>query len=255
MNNIYIVIPAREKSTRLPNKLLLDKTGKPLIQHTYEAVCDIPGTRTTVVTDSCLIHKAIVGIGGRAVMSGTFSCGTDRIADFAATNTVVNDWIINVQADEPEISPFDIERLIHAIKHHDLMMPDDHVVFTLGHQIGFDEASNHNVVKIALDIHKRALYFSRSLIPWLTTDFKRGDKNWWRHVGIYAYRVLTLLIRWPKSMSVLEQFESLEQLRWYETNVPIRVVTATDTVHRGIDIQEDYDSFCARQGKHKSASR
>ena len=230
------IIPARYASTRFPGKPLAILGGKTVIQRVYEQVFSVLD-EVYVATDDERIFQAVEGFGGRAVMTrADHKSGTDRIEEAAEKIGSAADVIINVQGDEPFIQPSQIETLMH------LFDAPETQIGTLGKPFESLEAvDNPNSPKIVTDTRGFALYFSRSVIP-----FIRGvDRQDWfgrypflKHLGIYAYRreVLRQVTALPQSS--LEQAESLEQLRWLQNGYRIRVgLTDVETV--GIDTPED----------------
>ena len=230
------IIPARYASTRFPGKPLAILGGKTVIQRVYEQVSSVLN-EVYVATDDERIFQAVEGFGGRAVMTrADHKSGTDRIEEAAEKIGSTADVIINVQGDEPFIQPSQIETLMH------LFDAPETQIGTLGKPFESLEAvDNPNSPKIVTDTRGFALYFSRSVIP-----FIRGvDRQDWfgrypflKHLGIYAYRreVLRQVTALPQSS--LEQAESLEQLRWLQNGYRIRVgLTDVETV--GIDTPED----------------
>lgn len=230
------IIPARYASTRFPGKPLAVLGGKTVIQRVYEqAVSVVP--EAWVATDDERILHAVEGFGGRAVMTRTdHKSGTDRIQEAAEKTGTDADVIINIQGDEPFIQPSQIETLMH------LFDDTETQIGTLGKRFETIEAVlNPNSPKIVVDRRGFALYFSRSVIPYI-----RGvEQDEWlphypflKHLGVYAYRreVLADVTRLPQSP--LEKAESLEQLRWLENGYRIRVgFTDVETV--GIDTPDD----------------
>jgi len=233
------IIPARYASTRFPGKPLAILGGKPVIQRVYEQVTTVLD-EAYVATDDERIYNKVQEFGGRVVMtSPNHKSGTDRIEEAVQKIGTDADIIINVQGDEPFIHPSQIEALIKCF--------DDPTtqIATLGKPFDNDAdislLYNPNSPKIVVDNNSFALYFSRSVIP-----FIRGvEHNQWlgkypflKHLGIYAYRtqVLHEITRLPQSS--LELAESLEQLRWLQNGYRIRVGTTNiETV--GIDTPED----------------
>lgn len=233
------IIPARYASTRFPGKPLAILGGKPVIQRVYEQVTTVLD-EAYVATDDERIYNKVQEFGGRVVMtSPNHKSGTDRIEEAVQKIGTDADIIINVQGDEPFIHPSQIEALIKCF--------DDPTtqIATLGKPFDKDAdislLDNPNSPKIVVDNNSFALYFSRSVIP-----FIRGiEHNQWlgkypflKHLGIYAYRtqVLHEITRLPQSS--LELAESLEQLRWLQNGYRIRVGTTNiETV--GIDTPED----------------
>ena len=234
------VIPARYASTRFPGKPLAVLGGKTVIQRVYEQVAGILGDKTFVATDDDRIFHAVEAFGGNAVMTSPHhKSGTDRIEEAVAKIGGDCDVVINIQGDEPFIQQSQIEEIIRCFDD-----PDTQIA-TLGKPFGqlhdFSILENPNSPKIAVDNRGYAMYFSRSIIP-----FIRGkEKTEWtatypflKHLGIYAYRkqVLHEITQLPQSS--LEIADSLEQLRWLQNGYRIKVgITDVETV--GIDTPED----------------
>ena len=237
MNMKYIaIIPARYASTRFPGKPLAMLGGKPVIQRVYEQVSKVI-TDVYVATDDERIFATVEQFGGRAVMtSPNHKSGTDRI--WEAYEKIGGEWdvVVNVQGDEPFIQPSQIESLCECFNHSETQ------IATLGKPFeSMQAAENPNSPKIVTDNQGFALYFSRSVIP-----FVRGEEQtewlqhfpFLKHLGLYAYRtqVLSEVTKLPQS--TLEKAESLEQLRWLQNGYRIRVgITNVETV--GIDTPED----------------
>ncbi len=230
------IIPARYASTRFPGKPLAILGGKTVIQRVYEQASSVL-EEAYVATDDERILQAVEQFGGRAVMTrADHKSGTDRIEEAAEKVGTDADVIINVQGDEPFIQPSQIETLMRLFDNPTTQ------IGTLGKRFDSIEATlNPNSPKIVTDLQGFALYFSRSVIP-----FVRGKeqaewlKNYpfLKHLGLYAYRreVLREVTQLPQSP--LELAESLEQLRWLENGYRIRVgLTDVETV--GIDTPED----------------
>lgn len=230
------VIPARYASTRFPGKPLAILGGKTVIQRVYEQVSSVLD-KVYVATDDNRIYEAVVSFGGRVVMTRSdHKSGTDRIQEAVEKINTDADVIINVQGDEPFIQPIQIKTLMQ------LFDAPETQIGTLGKRFDSMEAvENPNSPKIVTDARGFALYFSRSVIP-----FVRGKEHgewlssypFLKHLGIYAYRreVLAEVTKLPQSS--LEKAESLEQLRWLENGYRIRVgLTDVETV--GIDTPED----------------
>lgn len=230
------IIPARYASTRFPGKPLAMLDGKPVIQRVYEQAISVLD-EAYVATDDDRIYQVVESFGGHAVMTrADHKSGTDRIEEAAAKIKTTADVIINIQGDEPFIQRSQIETLCQLFD-----IPDTQIG-TLGKRFDSLEAvMNPNSPKIVTDINGFALYFSRSVIP-----FIRGKElqEWFghfpflKHLGIYAYRreVLHDITQLPQSP--LEQAESLEQLRWLQNGYRIRV-GETDVETVGIDTPED----------------
>ena len=230
------IIPARYASTRFPGKPLAVLGGKTVIQRVYEqAVSVLP--EAYVATDDERIFACVEAFGGRAVMTrADHKSGTDRIQEAAEKTGTDADVIINIQGDEPFVQPSQIETLMH------LFDDAETQIGTLGKRFETIEAvKNPNSPKIVVDRRGFALYFSRSVIPYVRgveADDWLTHYPFLKHLGVYAYRreVLAEVTRLPQS--ALEKAESLEQLRWLENGYRIRVgLTDVETV--GIDTPDD----------------
>lgn len=230
------IIPARYASTRFPGKPLALLGGRPVIQHVYEKAVAAIG-EAYVATDDQRIFEVVTAFGGQAVMTrADHQSGTDRIEEACEKIGTNADVIINIQGDEPFVAVSQIETLKGLFDHPQTQ------IGTLGKRFESIEAvMNPNSPKIVTDKTGFALYFSRSVIP-----FIRGkEQDCWmehfpflKHLGIYAYRRETLHEITQLPPSSLELAESLEQLRWLENGYRIRVgITEVETV--GIDTPED----------------
>ncbi len=230
------VIPARYSSSRFPGKPLAVLAGKPVIQRVYEQVTKVL-SEAWVATDDERIYNTVLDFGGKAVMTRQdHKSGTDRIEEAVEKIKSDADVIVNIQGDEPFIQPSQIETVCKQFDN-----PSTQIA-TIGKPFTSMEAvENPNSPKIVTDVNGFALYFSRSVIPYV-----RGveEKEWLshfpflKHLGIYAYRreVLREITRLPQSP--LEKAESLEQLRWLQNGFRIRVgITNVETV--GIDTPDD----------------
>ena len=230
------IIPARYASTRFPGKPLAVLGGKTVIQRVYEQVSSVL-SEVYVATDDERIYQCVEGFGGRAVMTRTdHKSGTDRIQEAVEKIGTDADVIINVQGDEPFIQPSQVETLMH------LFDASETQIGTLGKPFESLEAvENPNSPKIVTDVRGFALYFSRSVIPFIRGVERAdwfGQYPFLKHLGIYAYRrnVLAEVTQLPQSS--LEKAESLEQLRWLQSGYRIRVgLTDVETI--GIDTPED----------------
>lgn len=229
---VLCVIPARYASTRLPGKPLSMIAGKPMIQHVYERACQaqLPD-EVVVATDNELVEQAVIGFGGKAVMtSPDHPSGTDRLAEVALKYPDV-DIIVNVQGDEPMIPPEIIDRLAEAFEGDaELNMATMKVV------MDEEDYDNPAAVKVVTDQRGYALYFSRSLMPY-PRNKPEGYKVF-KHVGIYAYRRNFLLKYAALTPTPLERAESLEQLRALENGYKIKVLES-DFQGIGVDTPED----------------
>jgi 3-deoxy-manno-octulosonate cytidylyltransferase (CMP-KDO synthetase) len=242
----YVVIPARLASTRLPRKLLLSETGKPLLQHTYEAATRARKPMGMVVAaDHAEIADAVRAFGGDVQMtSPDCASGTDRVAEVARTLDHV-DVLVNVQGDEPELPGASIDLAVEMLEAN-----PDMVMSTLATPIR-DRAvlEDPSCVKVVFDDRGKALYFSRSPIPhareWRDELLDADPPHFYLHIGLYAYRREFLLQLAGLPRTPLEKLESLEQLRVLEHGYSIGVgVVQERTV--GIDTPEDYRAFVRR---------
>jgi 3-deoxy-manno-octulosonate cytidylyltransferase (CMP-KDO synthetase) len=244
--NSFVIIPARLASSRLPRKMLLADTGKPLIQHTYEAA--MRATRPVgmcVATDHAEILDAVRAFGGQArITSADAASGTDRVAELAAELSDI-DIFVNVQGDEPELSGQSIDLVIRLLEDH-----PETVMSTLATPIRCRrQLEDAACVKVVFDAHGRALYFSRSVIPhprqWKESLLTSNPPHFFQHVGIYAYRRDFLLKLADMPRSPLEQLENLEQLRVLAAGYAIQV-GLVDEPTAGIDTPADYEAFVKR---------
>jgi 3-deoxy-manno-octulosonate cytidylyltransferase (CMP-KDO synthetase) len=252
-----VVIPARYASTRLPRKMLLRETGKSLLEHTYEAARQAQRPANVVIaTDHAEIAREVERFGGDFVMtSPECQSGTDRVAEVARRLTQA-DILVNVQGDEPEISPAAIDRLVEMIETNPTAG-----MATLCTPIRTPEQlASPACVKVVFDTSGRALYFSRSPIPFIRdlpnacglATFNQPP-IYFQHLGLYAYRrdVLLEFARLPPSS--LEQCEKLEQLRLLQAGGEI-FIDVVEHAASGIDTPADYAAFVARYRKNPLAA-
>jgi 3-deoxy-manno-octulosonate cytidylyltransferase (CMP-KDO synthetase) len=244
-----IIIPARYASTRLPGKPLVDIAGKTMIQRVYEQAKKSDASRVIIATDDQRIADVAVLFGAEVAMTAAdHESGTDRLQEVVSQFEFSDQHIVvNVQGDEPLIPPAVINQVAA-----DLANNETAGIATLVEEIdNIDAVFNPNVVKVTIDQFGRALYFSRAPIPWARGNFD-SDKpalaaatNYYRHIGIYAYRVslLNQFVRWPASS--LELTEKLEQLRALENGVTIMANIACETMPAGIDTQQDLEALRA----------
>ncbi len=240
---VLAVIPARYDSTRFVGKVLAKDTGKFLVQHTYERVCAAKLCEKVIIaTDSEKVRAACGQFGAECVMtSAEHKSGTDRIAEAVADIDV--DVVVNVQADEPEISPGDVDRVARL-----LLDNPEAVMATLVTEFdSAEQVADANIVKVVLDACGRAIYFSRSVIPY---DREVGGVgavgNYLRHLGIYAYRKDFLLKITKLPQTKLEKSEKLEQLRAIENGYTI-LAEKVEYGFSGVDTAEQYAEFVKRQ--------
>ncbi|HEX8707180.1 MAG TPA: 3-deoxy-manno-octulosonate cytidylyltransferase [Pyrinomonadaceae bacterium] len=248
--NAVAIIPARYASTRLPGKPLLEIAGRPMILHVVgRALAARNIARAIVATDDPRILKVVEDAGFEAMMTAAeHPSGSDRLAEVAAGLDGV-DLIVNVQGDEPLISPQTIERAVDALAGDD----EAQIVTTCEPLTQAADVLSPDVVKVVTDVHGRALYFSRSPIPYPREAVRRHGtlraalelepsllSRFRKHTGLYAYRRGFLLeyTGWPQSE--LERDESLEQLRALERGITIRVIE-TRSPSIGVDTEQDLE--------------
>ncbi len=236
-----IVIPARYASQRLPGKPLLRSTGKYLVQHVYEQACKAERVGQVVVaTDDPRIVAAVQSFGGNVVMTRRdHPSGTDRIAEVADQLEV--DVIVNLQGDEPLVDPAGLDLLP------DLLERDPNAdIATLATPItSRQQWLDPNVVKVVRDRRGRALYFSRSPIPYVRDgepSFTAQPPTFLQHLGLYAYRRSVLFRLAMEPPDLYEQQERLEQLRAMALGFRI-AVGVVPNAGCGVDTREDYERF------------
>jgi 3-deoxy-manno-octulosonate cytidylyltransferase (CMP-KDO synthetase) len=227
------MIPARYSATRFKGKLMAELNGKSVIRHTYDAtVATNLFDDVVVVTDSDIIYNEIVANGGTAIMSKKeHESGSDRIAEAAEALDV--DIIVNVQGDTPFVKKEPLEKLLREFN-------DASVQVGSLMQLLEDEEliADPNYVKVCIDKHRNALFFSRSIIPYPRN--KNISIPYYEHIGVYAFRKQALLnfTSWP--ITPLEDAEKIECLRYLENGVPIRMVI-TDFMSVEIDTPQDLE--------------
>jgi len=233
MSEVTVIIPARWASTRFPGKPLVPLRGKPLVQHVWERAGRAKRVgRIIIATDDMRIAEAAFDFGAEvALTSPKHPTGTDRLAEVAKKLKSAS-IILNVQGDEPDIAPSTIDRLAEALQDD----PKLGMVTAANPLTNPANVQDPNVVKVVTDLAGRALYFSRSIIPYDRDG--RGGIKYLRHQGIYGYRRKVLLgfVKWKPTP--LEQAEKLEQLRALEHGIAIGVIV----VQRGsvgVDVPAD----------------
>lgn len=243
MSNIksVVIIPARYASTRFPGKPLAVLDGKPIIQHVYERASEVAQAAYVAVDDQ-RIYDCVKSFGGKAIMTSPLhKSGTDRVAEAYSHIGEEYDVVINLQGDEPFIHKEQIEALTGCFEKSDTDIAT--IVKPFVPSDGLEALLNPNSPKVTLSNDMKALYFSRSVIPYI-----RGEEqeHWlerhtfYKHIGIYGFRakVLQEITKLPQGN--LEKAESLEQLRWLENGYSIRVaVSKFETV--GIDTPADLE--------------
>lgn len=226
------VIPARYASSRFPGKPLVDIQGKPMIQRVYENVSQSNLFHKVVVaTDDSRIENAVKNFGGDVVLTSSLhESGTDRCGEVVNVLNDKFDIVVNIQGDEPMVNPLQLKELIAIFSNTEAQIATLKTLIT-----NTDDVLNPNVVKVVCDKNGKALYFSRSTIP-----YNRNNKslNYYKHIGLYAYKleVLKQIIELP--IGHLESIESLEQLRWLENGYQI-FVSESNFKNIGIDTPED----------------
>ncbi len=238
MDRFTVALPARLESSRLPRKLLLNETGKYLIEHTLENLAALREVADlVVVTDSDEIHQAVKNKCDRVFVSQMeHRSGSSRLAEFA--DEFRGPWVLNVQADEPEADSNELLELMKRL--HEL---EEFPMGTMGAPF-VDEKTwqSPHAVKVVVSNKGRAMTFSRAPLPF---GGNHAHPQVLHHVGVYAYR-RQFLKDWPAlPISELEKAENLEQMRALESDVPIWVRRIAYT-HKGIDTREDYEAFVSR---------
>lgn len=229
---VVAVIPARWASTRFPGKILAELAGEPMIVHVVRRATEAQSVDHVIVaTDDERIAEVASAAGAEAVMTGECSSGTDRVA---AAVVGRSEWsvVVNVQGDEPLLSGDNIDVLV------DGLLADDEVrISTLCRPLEAERIDDPNAVKVVRDVRGRALYFSRSPIPYPRTP-EAAEALWRLHLGIYGFRrdALESFVGLPPSE--LEKAEGLEQLRAIENGLPILVLDAPHPAY-GVDTPED----------------
>lgn len=236
------IIPARYASTRFPGKPLADMKGKPMIQRVYEQVKEVLDM-VCVATDDHRIEAAVKAFGGKVVMtSDQHKSGTDRCYEAFTQIGSGYDIIINIQGDEPFIHPEQIETLKSCFT--DASVDIATLVKPFQADADFEsELFNSNTPKVVFNKNQEAMYFSRSIIPYIRgkeyTEWL-ASHTFYKHIGLYAYRADVLKAITLLPQSPLELAESLEQLRWLENGYKIKVgITHRETI--GIDTPEDME--------------
>jgi 3-deoxy-manno-octulosonate cytidylyltransferase (CMP-KDO synthetase) len=244
---VLACIPARYGSTRFPAKVLAKDTGKFLIQHTYERACiaKLP-EKVIIATDDQRVVDAAKSFGAECIMtSPDCPSGTDRIAEAVADINV--DIVVNLQADEPEIDPANIDKVARLL----IDNPDAPMATLAAEFQNAEQISDPNIVKVITDCNNRAIYFSRASIPFDREKSGIGKLgHYLRHLGVYAYRKEFLLKITALPQTTLERIEKLEQLRAIENGFGMLVGKVKHTCD-GIDTPEQYIEFVKRYKKSR----
>ncbi len=238
--SFVIVIPARYASSRLPGKPLLDIAGKPMIQRVYERAMQTSARQVVVATDDQRIVDTVANFGGQALMTAqSHTSGTDRLEEVAGKLGLADEQIVvNLQGDEPLMPVAAVEQVAKNLAEN----PSCGIATLCECINDTDEIDNPNAVKVVRDNDRRALYFSRATIPHSRDgDYAPNRELWYRHLGIYAYRVRVLrqFVQWPPAP--LEMAEMLEQLRALYNGVAIHCDEACEAVPAGVDTADDLE--------------
>ncbi|HOZ51242.1 MAG TPA: 3-deoxy-manno-octulosonate cytidylyltransferase [Chitinophagaceae bacterium] len=234
MYKVIALIPARYAATRFPGKLMKVLEGKTIIRRTYEAVNNTQLFKDVIVVcDHEIIFNEIISFGGKAIMSrNQHESGTDRIAEVA--QDLDADIFVNVQGDEPFISALSLQKLISLFSNQDVEVGS--LILPI-HDI--QKIENPNCVKVVVDKQKRAMYFSRSPIPYYRETSLAPAA--YQHIGVYAFKKPTLLKITQLPVSELEFIEKLENLRMLENGISI-YMAEIDQVGISIDTEEDFEN-------------
>ncbi len=241
-----VIIPARYASSRLPGKPLMEIAGKPMIQHVWERASSSAALRVVIATEDQRVADCCRDFGAEVCMTrASHESGTDRLQEVVATLALADsDIVVNVQGDEPLLPAPAIEQVAA-----NLAAQPQAGIATLMEEINDAETVfNPNAVKVVSDRQGFALYFSRAPIPYSRDQWLDGrndlpkQPNYWRHIGIYAYRVgfLHQFVSWPAGG--LENCERLEQLRAMENGVRIHVAKSCVEIPGGVDTEADLNA-------------
>lgn len=232
ISNCYGIIPTRYASSRFEGKPLADILGKPMIWHVYTRASQCPYLEKVVLaTDDDRIYSAAQSYDIPVLMTrADHTCGTERVLEAALLLNIPDDGVVlNIQGDEPALEPEMLSQLISPFQSPEVQ------VTTLAHEISEQEARNPDQVKVVVGKNQKALYFSRSLIPYPRDGINDG---FYGHIGLYAFRKKTLEQFVALEKGILEKKEKLEQLRLLENDFPIHVVCTTHKGY-GVDRPED----------------
>lgn len=234
MSEVLIVIPARYGSTRLPGKALKLLAGKPVVQHVWEACVKAQVGEVLIATESPIVVDAVARFGAQGVLtSDTCQSGTDRV--YEAAQNRPEQIIINVQGDEPFIAPTTVQKIAQLLQKE----PACDIASAVAPTLDENKINDPNCVKAVLNTEGKALYFSRSRVPF-KRELTEENKNipYWQHCGIYGYqrKALERFVSLPPSP--LEQLERLEQLRALEDGMSLKCVVI-DAAGPAIDTAQD----------------
>lgn len=245
-----VIIPARLKSSRLPNKAIADIHGKPMVQLTWENAMKSDAKRVIIATEDRKVFDACKSFGANVVMtSDKHESGIERISEVIKIEEIPDkEIIVNLQGDEPLLKPELIDQVARQL--HKSVAP----MSTLSERISMKEALNPNNVKVSFDKTGRAINFSRAPIPWARSEFScdclsegftppiDSEIEYFKHIGLYAYRAGFIDEYIQMEKSPLEAIESLEQLRVIWNGYPILVEEALFSAGVGVDTQSDLDA-------------
>jgi 3-deoxy-manno-octulosonate cytidylyltransferase (CMP-KDO synthetase) len=243
VSGFTVVIPARYGSTRLPGKVLLDIGGRPMLEHVYLRARASGAEEVWVATDDERVAEACRACSAPVLMtSARHRSGTDRLAEVAGLLGLPDERVVvNVQADEPLLPPTLVAQVAAGLERN-----GEAAVATLCTRVGeVAEVFDPNVVKVVRDRWDFALYFSRAPVPWSRDGFAATLRKlpegvvYWRHIGLYAYRVGSLRRLAAEPAAAIEVAESLEQLRALDLGLRIHVAEAVEAPGPGVDTAED----------------
>lgn len=231
---VVALIPARYEATRFPGKLMAKLGNKSVILRTYEAVIKTGlFTKTYVVTNSDVIYNEIIDNGGKAIKSqAEHECGSDRIAE--AAEQIEADIIVNVQGDEPFTKKEPLKELLSVFEGPDADQIDLASLMQVLNKVNLIEDPNY--VKVVVDKDDYAMFFSRSPIPYPRNN--AANPKYYEHIGVYAFRKQALLDFYHTPMTILEDTEKIECLRYLEIGKKIKMV---ETEYMGIEIDTPED--------------
>jgi len=252
----HVLIPARLAAARLPGKPLLDIGGRPLIQWVWERARASGAASVIVATDDARIREIAEGFGADCVLTAPgHASGTDRIAEVARSRGFLpEDIVVNLQGDEPLMPPAVIGEVAAAL--HERPLAD--MASAVAPIRSLEEFLDPSCVKALRGLAGQALYFSRAPVPWARDSVAAGRPTVfagaWRHIGIYAYRIRSLLqfAAWPPTP--LEAIEKLEQLRALEYGMSIHLVALAEVPPAGVDTPEDLERVRASLRRRDEAS-
>ena len=243
MPKFHVIIPARFAASRLPGKPLASIGDRPLIQWVWQRACASGAATVLIATDDERIRAAASAFGAECAMTAAHHVsGTDRIAEVVRTRGfAAEEVVVNLQGDEPMMPPSVIARVAQAVAE----VPVTDIATAVAPIASLQEFLDPNCVKAVRGGDGSALYFSRAPLPWPRDSLAAGQPTSfagaWRHIGIYAYRVGTLLQFAASPPTPLEATEKLEQLRALELGMTVRLVALAESPPAGVDTPEDLE--------------